>query len=552
MYRNFYLFERQVAWLRPTITGARVVDSFTHRRDELVLRLEKEATYLLRIGVQSRMPYIILENDRNIKDPQTVIFKTITGQQIKGIGLADFDKIINLEFEDVIMQCVFFGKNPNVILYNSERTFLSSFKKVTPPQPVFNKDPGQKDDIPHPATIKSLKLPTDSQPVVDFICRQVAGFNKTLAVEACFRSQIQTEVETSALDATRLAQLIYHIHEIADQLNQAQTYLYEIPDEAIRISLVPLHYLGDKVTVTTYADCNRAWKDYLYRIQQHLLIEKNIQSGKQKIAKRIDYLSNTLKKISNLEDLDGKKKLSETKGNLLLTFATTIKKGSENVVLNNIYTPEGEEITIKLDPKLTVPENARRYFEKYKNIDAQKDLLVSKKETLIAEKEYWEKIYEEAGLVDNFKKADNFLQLLIQKNLVKDSSPVKKSRVLDQSAFRHVLVDNEWEILIGRNAENNDVLTFKYAHKSDIWLHAQGVPGSHVIIRLPDKNRQPPAEVIEQAASIAAYFSGSKNASQVPVNITEVRFVRKPRKAPAGTVVLSQAKTIFVTPKKYL
>jgi predicted ribosome quality control (RQC) complex YloA/Tae2 family protein len=115
-----------------------------------------------------------------------------------------------------------------------------------------------------------------------------------------------------------------------------------------------------------------------------------------------------------------------------------------------------------------------------------------------------------------------------------------------------LLLDKKWEILIGKNAGNNDLLTFKFAHKYDYWLHAQGVPGSHVIIHQSDKNIEPPMRIIEKAASIAAYFSASKTSSTVPVNYTKVKYVRKPRKAQPGMVIISQSKTIFVEPKKYL
>jgi predicted ribosome quality control (RQC) complex YloA/Tae2 family protein len=106
--------------------------------------------------------------------------------------------------------------------------------------------------------------------------------------------------------------------------------------------------------------------------------------------------------------------------------------------------------------------------------------------------------------------------------------------------------------LIGKNADNNDLLTFKFARKYDIWLHAQGVSGSHVVIRLPNKTTDPPMDIIKQAASIAAYFSSAKNSAMVPVNYTSVRYVRKPRKSSPGTALITNSKTIFVEPKKYI
>ncbi|MCK4797771.1 MAG: DUF814 domain-containing protein, partial [Spirochaetes bacterium] len=134
---------------------------------------------------------------------------------------------------------------------------------------------------------------------------------------------------------------------------------------------------------------------------------------------------------------------------------------------------------------------------------------------------------------NNFKKAEKLDQILTQKKLIQKDMTVKKTdTVLDISSFNRLLLKQQWEILIGKSAENNDLLTFKYARKYDIWLHAQGVSGSHVVIRIPDKSQKPPMDIIEQAASAAAFFSSAKNSSTVAVNYTEIRYVRKPRKAP--------------------
>ena len=162
-------------------------------------------------------------------------------------------------------------------------------------------------------------------------------------------------------------------------------------------------------------------------------------------------------------------------------------------------------------------------------------------------------MYHDTEKIDNLKNAEKLKQLLTQKKLIQKDARLKKSEsVLDSTSFNRIILKEQWEIYIGKNADNNDLLTFKFARKHDIWLHAQGVSGSHVIIRVQDKNQKPPMEIIQQAASVAAFFSAGKNSATVPVNYTEARYVRKPRKSPAGVVVISQAKTIFVEPKKYI
>jgi predicted ribosome quality control (RQC) complex YloA/Tae2 family protein len=109
-------------------------------------------------------------------------------------------------------------------------------------------------------------------------------------------------------------------------------------------------------------------------------------------------------------------------------------------------------------------------------------------------------------------------------------------------------VDDRWEVWVGRNNKENDVLTHRTAHSLDIWLHAQGVPGSHVILRTGGKPEQVPRSVLEKAAALAAMNSKARHSGLVPVIHTEQRYVRKPRKAPPGTAVCLREKSVFVEP----
>jgi predicted ribosome quality control (RQC) complex YloA/Tae2 family protein len=305
--------------------------------------------------------------------------------------------------------------------------------------------------------------------------------------------------------------------------------------------------------MTEYSDVNTAWKQFIYRFQQEHTLNRILSRSREKILKRINYLERTLKKVSDFRDLEEKKILSELKGHLLQTFSSEIKKGDDEVKVKNIYTTGEEFVSIKLDPKLSVQENARRYFNKYKDINAKKESLKSKRDTYKDELIYWKKMYHESEKIDNLKKAEKLDQTLSQKKLIQTGKAApKKVLNLDISVFNRVLINERWEILIGKNADNNDLLTFKFARKYDIWLHAQGVSGSHVVIRLPNKTTDPPMDIIKQAASIAAYFSSAKNSAMVPVNYTSVRYVRKPRKSSPGTALITNSKTIFVEPKKYI
>jgi predicted ribosome quality control (RQC) complex YloA/Tae2 family protein len=106
-----------------------------------------------------------------------------------------------------------------------------------------------------------------------------------------------------------------------------------------------------------------------------------------------------------------------------------------------------------------------------------------------------------------------------------------------------------FQIYVGRNADNNDELTQKFAHKNDLWLHAKDVTGSHVIIKF-QAGKKFPKPVIEAAASLAAFYSKRKNESLCPVLYTEKKFVRKVKGAPKGQVKVEKETVIMVVPKE--
>ena len=118
----------------------------------------------------------------------------------------------------------------------------------------------------------------------------------------------------------------------------------------------------------------------------------------------------------------------------------------------------------------------------------------------------------------------------------------------EEIPFRVFVVDGGFEVWAGKNSANNDLLTLRYARPKDLWFHARGSGGSHVILRSGSAPGEPGKRARQQAASIAAYYSKMRNASLVPVTVTEKKYVRKPRGAPAGTVAVERESVLFAAP----
>lgn len=221
-------------------------------------------------------------------------------------------------------------------------------------------------------------------------------------------------------------------------------------------------------------------------------------------------------------------------GHILMANLHQITKGEKQVNLHNFY--RDLPIVIELKKDLSPADNAAYYYQKAKN--RKKELLLKTqqldqaKTKLIAFQETLAKIVDAVSLKD--------LKPWIKEEKAKEQTPLKEK--FRRFAFQDFL------IYVGKNAKNNDELTLKFAHKDDLWLHAKGVSGSHVIIK---HNAQLafPASVIEYAAQIAAHYSSAAGSSLVPVIYTPKKFVRKPKGANPGQVSVEKEELLLVEPK---
>lgn len=194
----------------------------------------------------------------------------------------------------------------------------------------------------------------------------------------------------------------------------------------------------------------------------------------------------------------------------------------------------GERIQVPLKKGLSPQKNAEVYYRKSKN----RNIEISKLEELIREKE--EKTQSVSMLLQQI---DETTDLQTLKTFMRENAPRKKEAPMPY----HEHVFQNFRIWVGKNAAANDLLTFRHAHKNDVWLHARDVPGSHVVIK-HQSGRTVPRPVIERAAALAAYHSKRKSETLCPVIVTSRKYVRKRKGDPPGTVLVDREEVILVTP----
>ena len=169
-------------------------------------------------------------------------------------------------------------------------------------------------------------------------------------------------------------------------------------------------------------------------------------------------------------------------------------------------------------------------------------------EDLKKEQEYIENICLSLELCETVKELREIKEELAENNIIKDKKPQEKKKDKDMPSFIQVTTEDGWTIMAGKNNRQNDMLTMKIAKGNDIWLHAKGIPGSHVIIRNPQalEISSIPYKTLHKGASLAAHYSKGKNSSHVPVDYTFVKYVKKPKGAKPGMVIYHGEKTLSV------
>ncbi len=226
---------------------------------------------------------------------------------------------------------------------------------------------------------------------------------------------------------------------------------------------------------------------------------------------------------------------------LLMASRHLVSTGAETAELEDIIAQTGS-ISIPLAPGLSAVQNADRYYEKARETRRSR---ASSEDRLKATIVRLGNLKQELSTLSTAPEVDRFRKN--HQNALAELS-AQGTGIDIEIPFRRYALPGGYEVWVGRNATQNDRLTFQFARKYDLWLHARGVSGSHTVLRLPGRKHRPPATVIERAAEIAAYHSKARTSSLAPVIVTERKYVRKPRKSRPGTVIVEREKVLLVKP----
>ena len=486
--------------------------------------------------------------------------KHLQGGRITAVRQKDSERIIEIDIEaqnemgfSVCRRLIIeiMSKHSNIVLTDLESgKIIDAIKRVSIDinryrqllPGVIYEYPPEQDKIGFREITETTGLPHDERGIMG----RVGGISPAIAREMLASSKDGEDAElVSDQPAVRLC-------EITDSVTEGsyvpRVYLdeggapreFHITDLSELDGLETLDFESTSECVDYYFT-NRDASNLVRQKSQPLL--RLAQSALDKALLKKKKLSEDLLKAENSEQY-------RLYGELLTANIHAVEPGAKKVTVTNYY--DGTDITIPLDEKINAAANAQRYFKKY----SKAHTAIREKQTQLEENE--QDIAYLESVVQNIEKADSVPLLESIRDEMEETGYARRRAKAAQrkrkkekpEPLRYELSDGT-EVLVGRNNIENDWLTMKHAAKTDVWMHTKDIPGSHVIVRLGDGRSlgDLPAELIYEAASIAAYHSKAQSSDNVPVDYVPVRYVKKPNAAKPGMVIFTHNQTVYVTPQ---
>lgn len=530
-------------WDRVLVNSV-VQDIWSQSPNELSFGLGKDGNqHTLRIHCDPKLALLFRSDGYGrAKRNSATLFSELHGEAVKYLTCANRDRFLFIGFEDdSSFQVQLFGSRPNVFLVRENRveaSFLLSDQWLGQEAP-------QPRSAPVVETVEAFaqRWSPKRNTIAQAVSRAIPLFNAKLAAEAVYRSGLAQDLSPADVGEHQLSVLFASVEEIRAALQRPRPTIYWRGRLAEEFSLIELQSMGSSLRAEPFDSVDEAMAVFSKRrlgqrrfFELYKPVEMALEKAARKHTRSADSMMRELGSPSRAEKY-------EAWGHLLMAQATSLKPGREEITVPDIL-HDGSEITIKLDPKLSGIENAQRYYEKARH---------TRESRRHAERRWMEvqkQAQEATELLSQLRQVDEHtaLEAFLQNRKKQLDQYIKPESVgKDRVPYRRFELDG-WEVRVGKNARSNHELTTRHAGPHDFWLHARGVPGSHVVICRPNKTEEIPKGVVEKAARIAAHFSDAKTQSLAPVIVTERKYVRPVKGAAPGLVRVDREDVVMVKP----
>ncbi len=568
--------------LEGCLIGSRVDKIHQFSREEMVfvLRLRepaadgaRSAKLYLSAGADSPRLHLTSSSFENPKSPPMfcmLMRKHLGSAKLLEIRQVGLDRILHLIFEtrnemgDLIELTVaieIMGRHSNIILIDENGRVIDSIKRIddtmSSVRPIL---PGVRYTLP-PAQDKldlitstpeqieqrliegkdtplSKALLAAVQGVSPIVCREVANY--------VFVGDDRVISEMTPDHFDRLRFFLSRVILMARDYTGTPTSVIDSRKKPMDFSFLDIHQYGGSMFTRTYDSYSQLLDDFYTQ-------RDNIQRMRHRSSDLLKVLANTADRIARKLSLQ-QKELADCSdretwkiyGDLISANLYSIQKGDRTARLINFYDEAQSEVVIPLDPRKTPAQNAQKYYGEYRKADTAEKKLRELIEEGQQEAVYIDSVFDALTRAQtNDELTAIRAELAEQGYLRKKGSAAKKGKE-PKLAPKRYRSDDGFTILVGRNNIQNDQLTLKEARGRDYWFHTKNIPGSHTIV--VSDGQEVPDSTLHQAAILAAVNSKAAESSQVPVDYTLIKNVKKPRGAKPGMVIYVSYQTAYVTP----
>lgn len=557
------------------LIGARVDKIYQPSREEIVLSLrllnspDRSAKKLIfsANGGSARVNLTTAEFDNPQSPPMfcMLLRKHLGGGRLIDIRQDGLERILYFDFEctneigDIVVNTVvseIMGRHSNIIIVRDGRV-VDSIKRVTDevssvrrvlPNIVYETPPRVERlnilDVGAQEILRAIDDRTDrlAKALPDIL----EGISPIFARECAYYTAGDVDACCNSLTEEQRGRFAEFLNKAKTALNGTAEYTM-LTDETGKkkdFCFINIGQYASAMTVTRFDTANGMLDDFFSSAGR-------AERTRQRARDLLKTVTNAYERISRKLELQ-KKELAECAerevfrvcGDLINANIYQLEKGMTVCTLDDFYT--GVQREIALDARLTPSQNAQKYYAEYRKLDTAErkltELIKKGADDLI----YLDSVLDCISRNENEQELNEIRRELREQGFVrggKDKPADKKKKLSEPLKFRST---EGFEILVGKNNRQNDLLTLKTAKAADIWLHTKDIAGSHVIIKTDGKT--PSEQTIFEAAQLAAFHSKGKSGSGVPVDYVAVKFVKKPAGAKPGMVIFTNNKTLYVTP----
>lgn len=563
------------------LTGGRITKIYQPENDELILIIKNNGgTFRLLLSASASLPLAYMTQSQK-NNPATapnfcmLLRKHIGGGKILSITQPSMERIIIFEIEhlndmgDICTKKLIvelMGKHSNIIFSQPDDTIIDSIKHISANVSSIREVlPGRAYFIPqtqhkeNPLTITKERFfeTVMAQPVAvsKAIYTSLTGISPAAAEEIVFDAMADSSTSPMGLSDTEKNAIYESFVKLMNKIKNK-----EYTPNIIYKNQVPIDFSVIKQSrylALNKQDAEPVYKEVTYTQLSQLLesfyAEKNtVTRIRQKSVDLRKIVSTALERNQKKYDLQ-MRQLKDTEkrdkyriyGELINTYGYDLE--SEATKLNCLDYYSNEEISIPLDPQLSIQENSVRYFDRYNKLKRTYEALCQLTIETKNEIDHLESISTALDIALQEEDLVEIKEELVQFGYIKKKSGKKSmSRKSLKSKPFHYISSDGFHMYVGKNNIQNEELTFKFATGNDWWFHAKGIPGSHVIVK--SENKELPDATFEEAGRLAAYYSKGQSAPKVEVDYIEKKHVKKTAGNVPGFVIYHTNYSLLIEP----